>query len=249
MRQTPVHLDEEQIQRLLHGELTPSSAASARDHVAGCPECSSRLAEVEREEAWVLDRLRALDHPPPPMSAKATMIDRRGVAWVRWAAGILLAIGLATVAYAAPGSPLRRLVHRVSEWIAGGQPSAPRGYPATVADSAARGIAVTPGNRFTIVFSTEQPRGTATVLLTGGTEVVVRAVGGAATFTSDLDRLSVDNSGNAARFEVEIPHRAPYVEIRVGDRRAFAKDGSRIVSDGRRESEDRYVLPLSRAPR
>ena len=246
-----MHLDEEQIQRLLHAELAPAPEASARDHLAMCAECRSRLSAAERDETWVLDQLRRLDHPPPRVHVAAITASRRarGVRWGRWAAGILVALGVAGAAYAAPGSPVRQLVHRVTSWIAGTSARPTSRTPPPTADSVAQGIAVTPGNRFTIVFSTEQPDVEATVLLTDGADVVVRAIGGQATFTSDLDRLTVDNSGPSARFQIEIPRRAPHVEIRIDAHRVFSKQGSRVLTDGRRELEGRYLVPLFRSPR
>jgi hypothetical protein len=244
-----VHLEEEVVQRLLHGELTPRNAALARDHVAACAVCRARVSEAEREEAWVLDQLTHLDHPPPPLRAAATMVGRRDLAWGRWAAGILLVVCLAGVAYAAPGSPLPQLFQRVAKGIASSRARAVQDKGPRPRESGPQGIAVTPGNRFTIVFSREHPGGGAMVSLTDGTDVVVRAVGGAVTFTSDLDRLSVDNKSSSARFDIEIPRRASHVEIWVGGYRVFSKDSARIVSRGRRGSEDRYLIPFFRPAR
>jgi hypothetical protein len=244
-----VHLDDEAIQRLLHGELTSQNAASAREHVAMCAACRARVADAEREEAWVFDQLTQLDHPPPPVQAAATMVSERGRAWGRWAAGILLVVGLAGAAYAAPGSPLPRLVQRVAEGIGGARPDGVEDTWPRPAEGGPRGIAVTPGDRFTIVFSAEQLGAGAMVSLTEGTDVVVRAVGGDVTFTSDADRLLVENRSSSARFDIEIPRRAPHVEIWVGGYQAFSKDGSRILSRGRQGSEDRYLVPFFRAAR
>jgi hypothetical protein len=241
-----MHLDEEQVQRLLHGELTPAHAASAREHLAACPDCSSRLAAAEREESWVLDKLRRLDHPPPRVGAAAVMTGRRRhpVTWSRWAAGVVLALSLAGAAYALPGSPLRRLVHRIAA-LFGEAPRTGTPTPRAPTDTAPRGIGVTPGDRLTIVFSTEQPGGVAVVSLTDRADVEVRAIGGAATFTSDVNRLSIDNAGSSARFQIEIPRRAPFVEIRVGRHRVFAKEGSRVVTSAPRDSDGRHLVPLA----
>jgi hypothetical protein len=242
-----VHLDEEEIQRLLHGELGQQRAASAREHAAACGACRARVAEAEEDEAWVFDRLTHLDHPPPPVAVASTMVGRRDLAWGRWAAGIVLVGALAGVAYAAPGSPLRGIVRRVAEVIAGKRPDVVQEVPPQRAENLSQGIAVDPGNRFTIVFAAEQRGGGAMLSLTDTTDVVVRAVGGAATFTSDVDRLSVDNRRSSARFVLEIPRRAPHVEIWVGGHRVFSKNGSQIASRGRRESADRFFIPFFRA--
>jgi Putative zinc-finger len=239
-----MHLDEERIQRVLHGELTPEDAGSARDHLLSCSECRARMTAAESEEGWILDRLRSLDHPQPSVNVAAVMSGRRdgGVRWSRWAAGIVVMLGVAGAAYALPGSPLRRLVDHITAAL-----SEPRAVtPRAPASEERRGIAVAPGDRLAIAFSAEQPNGIVSVSLTDGSEVVLRAVGGAASFTSDVDRLSVDNRGSSARFEVEIPRRAAHVEIHVGGRRVFAKDGMRVTGDARQLSDDRYLVSLYR---
>jgi hypothetical protein len=243
-----MHLDEEEIQRLLHGELPRQRVASAREHVAACASCRARVSEAEDEEAWVLDQLTHLDHPPPPVQVAAVMVGGRGPAWAGWAAGILFVATLAGVAYAAPESPLPGLLGRAVAWVAGTRRDVTPASPPQRAEHAPQGIAVAPGNRFTIVFSAEQRGGGAMLSLTDSTVVVVRAIGGAATFTSDADRLSVDNRRSTARFVLEVPRRAPHVEVWVGGHRVFSKNASQIVSRGRRQSADQFFIPFFRAP-
>src|SRR5215208_3941244 len=251
------HLDEEQIQRLLHAELAPPAAAAARHHLATCAGCHARVSDAEREEARVLDLLGHLDHPPPVVRVEAVVAAARArparsparLAWRRWAAGILLGLGAAGAVYAAPGSPLRRVVRRLVTRTDGAPPprvSSPSPAGAAGAEDVRGGIAVAPGNRFTIAFSAEQPGGVAAVSLTDGADVVVRALGGGATFGSDVDRLSIANDGSSARFQVEIPRRAPWVDIRVAGRGVLSKRGARVLADGERDVEGRYLLPLSR---
>jgi hypothetical protein len=248
-----MHLDEEQIQRFLHGEVSPTAAVSVREHLGACDECRRRVTEAEREERRVLDLLRHLDHPSPRVDVGAIVAGgrRRGRGWGRWAASILLAFA-AGAAYAAPGSPLPGLVGRLVTWLDG--PPQRRAQPAQSTDTApparadevGQGLAVVPGDRFTIVFSSDQPGGVAAVSMTDGAEVVVRAVGGAATFTSDADRLSIDNGGSSARFQIQIPRNAARVDIWVAGHRVFSKEPSGVVAEGRRDAEGRYLLPLSR---
>ena len=245
-----VHLEDEQVQRVVHGELAPPAAAPVREHLAGCPDCRSRVAGAEWEETRVLDLLRHLDHRPPRVHV-ATVVARRGrgLGWGRWAAGVLVALGVAGAAlYAAPGSSLRGAVGRLFGWVDRTPPvaSPPPREQAPESSGAPRGIAVTPGDQFTIAFSSDQPGGAAAVSLADGTDdVVVRALGGTASFTSDVDRLSIDNAGSSARFEIQIPRAAPRVEIRVAGRRVFLKDGTRVQASGRQDAAGRYLLPLT----
>lgn len=218
-----MHLDEEQVQRLLHRELAPPLETAVREHLAECIECRGRVAQAEREEDEVHALLRHLDHPAPRVDphAVAARARARGVRWVRWAAGIVVALGLAGAAYAAPGSPLPAWVEAVVRWVEGGS--------AEVPDPGVAGIAVAPGRELVILFTSAQPEGQAEVSLTDGAEVVVRAPIGAATFTSDVDRLVIDNQGSPATFEIQIPRTAPRVEIRVAGDRIFLKEGSRVT--------------------
>jgi hypothetical protein len=248
-----MHLDEEQLQRLLHGE-TPPMESVVRDHLARCEECRFRLTEAEREERWVLERLRGVDHALPPVAIEA-IIDRgrrrwqerwRDAGWARLAAGMLLALAAVGVAYAAPRSPVRGVLQRIVEWVAGSKAPV-RAAPSAETGGSQAGIAVAPGDRFTVAFLVDQSGGTATVSLTNGADVVVRARGGTTTFTSEVDHLSIEHRGAPGQFEILIPRSAPWVEIRVGGRRSLVTEASQVKTEYPRDAEGRYVLPLSRA--
>jgi hypothetical protein len=242
-----MHLDQEQLQRLLHRELTPSLDARAREHLTGCADCRDRVAAAERDEAAVHALLRLVDHAPPRVEA-GTLAARAhswGSGWGRWAAGILLLLGLAGVAYAAPGSPLRGWVRAAVERVMSRREQAPTALPPQNPDAALAGIAVTPGRQLLILFTAHGAGARARVSLTDSAEVVVRAPVGAATFYSDADRLVIDNKSVPTTFEIQIPRAAPRVEIRVGPDRIFLKDGPRIVIQGSAEAEGPYVLSLA----
>lgn len=234
-----MHLEVEQIQRLLHGELDATGRDAARGHLASCSVCREQLAEAEQEETLILRLLRQLDHAPPAVQADALIARaRRGTPrWARWAAGVLLSIAVAGVAYAAPGSPLPAWVARVVGWVAG-----PRPAPA---EPGAAGVVVEPGERFTIVFEADQEQGSVAVSLTDGASVVVRRLGGSATFTSGVDHLSIANGGSTADYEIELPRGAPWVEIRLGARRLLFKDGPRVITNAPVDARGRYVLALT----
>ncbi len=241
-----MHLDEEQLQRLLHGELPPAAAASAREHLAACAECRQRAADAEREESEVFALLRRLDHPAPRADVEfiAARAGAHGFAWGRWAATILVVLGLAGGAYALPGSPVPRWVESVAAWI-GGRPSQTSLAPAPAPEPGVAGIAVSPGQSLFILFTVSGPEGHARVSLTDGAKVVVRGPVGAATFSTDAGRLVIENHGTSATFEIEIPRDASRVEIRVGGSRIFLKDGPSITTVQTVEAGDVYLLRLS----
>jgi hypothetical protein len=245
-----VHPDEEQLQRLLHGELSPGTERGLRDHLAECAECRDRLVAAKRDESEIFALLRQVDHPLPRVSAEAVAARALGgrVEWARWAAGILLLLGMAGAAYALPGSPVRSWVRSLVLWVSSSkqQPAAPS-QPQLPAERAA-GIAALPGPSFVIVFESPEPGGQARVSLTSGEQVTVRAPLGAANFTSAADRLVIDNQGIGATYDIEIPRAAPRVEIRVAGTRIFLKDSSRVVSDAV-EERGSYALSLDTAGR
>lgn len=250
-----MHLDEEQVQRLLHGELKPPAETSVREHLAGCDDCYRRIAEMEREEEEVYALLRHVDHPPPRIDAHAVAAKARsrdfawgwGSGWGRRAAGLLLMLGFAGVAYALPGSPLREWVQAIVQRMEPRPaPSSLVSVPAQASDAGVAGIAVAPGRALVILFTSRQAAGHARVSLIDGPEVTVRAPIGAATFTSDVDRLVIDNPSSSATFDIQIPRTAPRVEIQVAGNRIFLKEGSHVSPLKSGETGGSYLLPLTR---
>lgn len=242
-----LHVDEEQIQRLLDGELESPAQDSVRDHLVTCSACRSRLAQVEQKDGELLALLRLLDHAPPRVDAEALAGGARGRTFSSWrrAATVALMLGAAGAAYAVPGSPVRGWIDRMASWVVG-PPEPVTDSPATVeAEPSISGIAVAPGQRFSILFSTYQTAGRASVSLSDETAVVVRALNGTAAFTSDVGRLLIGNEGSAADFEIQIPREAPWVEIRVAGRQVLLKDGSQIVSDDAMAAPGGYTFPLA----
>ena len=76
--------------------------------------------------------------------------------------------------------------------------------------------------------------------------MVVRAPNGAATYTADVGRIVVDPGPGRVDFEVEIPMTAPRVEVRVGSRLIFVKDGARLRGAGKLDGAGPFVLLLNR---
>ena len=186
--------------------------------------------------------LRALDHPVPDVTAEtiARRASRRGLP-LRWAAGVLLALGAAGAAFALPGSPLHRwvvgLAGRRSE---GAEAKAP--VPAQD-DRGSAGIAVDPGQRLLVVF--EGPlTGDVRVTLDDREDLVVRALAGAASFTSENTRLVIGSRDSTGSFSIRVPRAAPRVEIRARESRLFLKEHERVVSAVTPDSTGAYLLRL-----
>lgn len=244
-----VHLDDEQVQRMLHGELTPEAHATTATHLGACVECRARVAIAEREERGALALLEHLDHAAPTVHVRSVMTARRprpGLA--RWAATILLVVAVGGVAYAAPGSPLPRLFDRLLSRRDVSPPErtvTPNTDSSRTDEEVTQGVAVAPGDRFVIDFASRSPTAVAAISLTDDPEIAVRAVGGSATFTSAVDRVSIGSDASVTRFEIEIPRAAPQVEVRVAGRRVFLKEGDRVTADGDRDATGSYRVPLA----
>jgi hypothetical protein len=239
-----MHLDDEQLQRFLHGEQDEPAARAAAGHLRSCPQCRARLSEGERDQKEVFALLRLVDGPPPAVTAELIADRARGsrVGWGRWAAGILLAAAIAGGAYAMPGSPLAGWVHAVSQRVQGSEPPpAPVEPPMPLM----AGLAVPPGEGLVILFEQVQPQSKVHVSVGDWAEVRVRGPSGRATFGSEADTLRIGNRDSTATFEIEIPRDARKVEIRVAGTRIFAKEGPRIVAPGAGEAAKAYLLPLA----
>jgi len=242
------HLDVEQVERLLDGETLTNADRWARVHVAECGECRGRVAVAEREAAEIRGLLTQADHDPPKVDAlqvaARARVHRGG--WQKWAAGILLVIGSAGILYAAPGSPLRGWLAAAARWIGHEEVRAPSDESASVpAPASVAGIAVLPGESLVILFEESQPEGQARITLTSGPEVIVRAPAGSATFTSQASRLVIGNHGAASTYDIEIPFKAPRVEVLVEGGRIFLKEGQDITITDSSASTGPYVLPLT----
>jgi hypothetical protein len=169
---------------------------------------------------------------------------------VRWAAAALLTVGAAGAALAAPGSPVLRWV---TAWVAriGVRPE--RGPAPPAQEESARpvlaGIAVSPGERLTIVFSAPGTGGVVRVSLTDDDAVVVRAPSGSAGFTSEPDRLLVDVRHVPDTFSVTIPRGAPRVELRAGRVILIEAERGRLRPALSADSWGGYLIALPGPPR
>jgi len=104
---------------------------------------------------------------------------------------------------------------------------------------------VIPGESLVILFEESQPEGRARITLGTGTQVVVRAPAGSATFTSQASRLVIGNEGAASTYDIEIPLKAPRVEVLVEGERIFLKQGQSITTADTGAGTGPYLLPLT----
>ncbi len=237
-----MHLDDEQLQRLLHGE-----PGTGREHLAECAECRRRLEEARRDEAGIFALLDTLNHPAPRHNPQAVMARAgAGSRWLKRAAVLFITLGAAAAGYAIPGSPLRAWVDRLLRPLADttfiapqpGEAPAP-GQPITA------GIAVPPGRHFVIRFLAPEEAGHLLVWSTGDSMVAVRARGGAPppTFSIESDQLVITNPGSAAAYEIELPESALRIEILVGTRRLLLQQAGRISADSTCHKPVRSPVP------
>jgi anti-sigma factor RsiW len=223
------HLDEDRLQRLVDGESEPD-----RGHLAACSACRERLAQAEREEREIERLLATLDSPPPAadLGVITARARARQAAIPRWAAAAALLAILAGAAVAIPGSPFKAWVSSMVEQVRREAPVRSEPQPS--------GVAVAPGERLDIVFAAAS---TARVTLSEGTEVVVRARPGSAAFAVEKGRILV-RDGDTLDFEIEIPRSAPRVEVFLGPRSVFLKEGDDIRTDATQDASGAYLLSL-----
>ncbi|HET7425367.1 MAG TPA: zf-HC2 domain-containing protein [Gemmatimonadales bacterium] len=228
-----MHLDTEHLQRLLDGELEPGAGASVRHHLESCVPCRDQVAVAEREIAEVSRLLGLLDHPAPRLEPGDVMhAGSRVLGWGRRAAMVFLGLGLAGVAYAAPGSPVPAWLRSVAARIRP-TPTALVPVPAAPTQSTetgASGIAVSPGERLTVILPSPPGGVLAYVSLADSADLAVRVVSGRASFSSGIERLAVETSDSSAVFQILVPRTAARIEIRSGTSRLFLKQGPRITA-------------------
>jgi predicted anti-sigma-YlaC factor YlaD len=242
-----MHLDAEHLQRLLDGELEPGAGAPVRHHLESCAPCRDQVVAAEREIAEVSWLLGVLDHPAPRLEAGEVMrAGSRSFGWGRRAALVFLGLGLAGVAYAAPGSPVPAWLRSVAARM---RPTPTRPVPAPAAstqntDAGASGIAVSPGERLTILLPSPPAGALAYVSLADSADLAFRVVSGRASFSSGIDRLAVETSDSSAVFQILVPRGASRVEIRAGGSRLFLKQGPHIATTAEQSAEGVYTLRI-----
>lgn len=242
------HLDEETIQRALHGELDPAVEPAVREHLTTCVECAHRLTAAEREERRVHGLLESLDHEIPAVEAEA--IVEKASRRERWrprrlaAVAITLLIVAGGLAYALPGSPFRAWIHSA---LSGDPPR--EGTTAPSSSIGSSGVSLEPGDSLNVVFESPQETGTVHVSLTPSREVHVRVLGDGPGFRVGPDRLRIANAGSSASYRIEIPGSAPRVRVLVGARTILEKEGSVVRAAVQPDSTGSWTITLSPRPR
>jgi hypothetical protein len=241
-----MHLDEERIQRLLHGELHGAGEQAAHLHLAECRDCRELVDDARAEERRIFGLLREVDHPPAKVDPRtvfpAVTPTRR--AWQRWAAGLLLVVLAGGAAYAAPGSPLPGMLDRLIGRTPRVLPQATTGTPEDSIAPPGAGIALPPASHMAIRFLADRGEAVATLSLTDGEEVTVRAVQGTATFSSEEDRLTVRSTG-PVRFEILVPRSARSLDVLVRDTPVLRKRAADIITDAPGDPNSGYSLLLT----
>lgn len=243
-----MHLDQEGIQRFLHGELSDDDAREAKAHLESCEACEILVDQAQDQEEEIFGVLKNLDHhlPEPDLGRILARGKRTASHPVRWAAGIALALGFTSVAYAAPGSPLPGLLDRVVDRL---RPSVLAPENESIrrpTEAATSGVVVVPGAAFSVRFSSHQDSDHAAIELVDGNAVAIRALYGSPEFTYGIDEVLVDNEDPGTNFELEIPHSATRVVVLVEGDTVFVKDGNRITAPVRMDADGRYLLSLGR---
>ncbi len=253
-----MHPDDDALQALMDGELPAQRSADARVHLAACAGCRDRMTAIHTLTEDTFRVLSTLDVGAPAVSFDA-IVRRRGRGarqpnLRRWALAAVVAFTVSGLAFAAPRSPVRewlRSFFHTSDDVR--VPVTPRPAPAAPPRSRSdgrdlAGVAVVPGRSLRIDFETRQSAGDIAITMTDSAAVTVSTAAGTATFTSSPTVLVVHNAGSAASFDVRIPHEASRIEIRVGGRRVYLRDGASDAVGGVTDSVGVRRISLVETP-
>jgi len=248
------HAPEGVLQAYLDGE----TAAEVEVHLAGCADCRSELDRLRARSELVSQVLRQLESSAGEAVTTEqawwrvqTAVRRpAAAAGGRFALGALaraavILLVLAGALAAIPGSPLRKLAHRLL--VESPAPAATTETPATpapvppaeatpVAPDRGRmpGVVMAPSaGRINVLMWSAQPGATISVELTDGDKVTVEAGSDVADvhFRTMNGQIEVMNLGSAQAI-VEIPRSLPYASLTVDGRQWLLKEGDQLRLDG-----------------
>ncbi len=247
-----MHVNDVQIDLLNRGELPKQATDAALAHIAQCPPCAIRQSDFAAADGEIESSLRLLDYPVAGADVGAIIRRaKRGRTTSLWriAAGIAF-LATAGIAAAMPGSPIRGWINRGgAERPAVSPPPAPERETPQPLTPAAAGISIEASDTVSLIFAADQAEGSIRITSDAGSELRVRAAGGAASFEVRSEGVRVRNRGSAASYEVVLPTTAKSVEIRVGDRLVFRKLDESIVKAPRPEQDGSYVVKLGSGAR
>ena len=171
--------------------------------------------------------LATIDHPPPPLSADA-----------------VVALAEARTRMRARRTALRWVTEVVQRVSGGREGPAPAPAPQGAQAEKMAGIAVLPGDSFTVTFTAPGAGGVVLVSFHERAEILARARPGAARFTTEPDRLLIEPRAAGDTFALEIPRRAARVELRAGGARLLVVERGRVSPASAADSLGRYVVRL-----
>ena len=243
-----MHLDAEQIERLLSGELSEQRLRAQRDHLARCDACAEAYEEAARRDTEIAALLRRIDHTPPRIDpAVLQRRARRRVMRSRLAAAgivIFLAVGAAS---AMPGSPIRSWISSMTG--RGDEGTAlPGGVQATDSARIPSGVSVPATDGFELVFETMQEAGLVTVILADEPEVSIRSDDAGVGYAIEPWGVRVMNGGSVASYQVVVPSEVQDFSIRVESTTVFRKRGRSIETSVKPDSAGRYIIDFGASP-
>lgn len=243
-----MHLEAEQLERLIAGELPEDERRALGDHVEGCPECASDLEAARREDEEIGRLLSSLDHPVPQVDALglARRARRRRMS-PRLAAAAIALLVFAGAAAAIPGSPLRSWLSGVLDGV--GEAERPGAEGAGQAERQPAGISVVPTAGFEVVFADAQESGVIRIRIADQAEVVVRSDSEGVGYSVEPRGVRVLNAGARADHEVVLPMDAKSIVIRVGETVVYEMRDGRVVTPASGAVTESYIVDLSAFPR
>lgn len=240
-----MHLDDESIERLLHGELDPDREVTARSHLATCPPCEARLKESRAMESRVFGLIGQLDHEAPEIDWEAVLRfpTPRPKTGSRIAASIAFLLLTGGILYALPESPVRGWIDHLLGRDALESP-APREGTGSKKEAAVSGLTVRPAGAFEVVFEASQASGTVRVKLVRTPDLEIRVLGTPVQLESGPDRLTVSNARSRSSYEILVPESASSIRVRVEGEDVFVMRGEEVQASELPDSAGFYVHDL-----
>jgi hypothetical protein len=241
-----MHLDDESLERLLHGELDPGPEATVRSHLASCPSCEARLEESRALESRLFALLGTLDHEAPEIDWNSALSppSTRARAGSRIAASIAFLLLAGGILYALPDSPVRGWIDRLRGMDATEAPTPPGiGSPSEI-ETPVSGLSLRPAGAFEIDFEYSQAIGAIRLRLVRTPEVEIRVLGSPVRLESGPGRLSVSNANSQSSYEILVPESAASIRVRVDGEEVFLTQRGKVQTAGLPDSTGFYVFDL-----